>query len=186
MASKNEALRAEGPNESRNDDMRDKIEAGDALPDSQSITSSKTDIEAEPKKTSYKDDYGSTDEHVFSEPKIADYWRNIYEKAQYEGRHRFDPTFTWTAEEEIKLKRKVDWRIITWAWIMFFSLDLNRRNANQAISDDMLPELGMDTNDFNTGQTIFLVSFLCAELPSGLISKKLGKLGCRRFPKDHC
>jgi sugar phosphate permease len=38
----------------------------------------------------------------------------------------------------------------------------------------MLVELGMDTNDFNTGQTIFLVSFLSAELPSGLISKKLG------------
>lgn len=32
----------------------------------------------------------------------------------------------------------------------------------------------MDTNDFNTGQTIFLLSFLAAELPSGLISKKLG------------
>lgn len=38
----------------------------------------------------------------------------------------------------------------------------------------MLPELGMNTNDFNYGQTIFLVSFLAAELPSGLISKKLG------------
>lgn len=32
----------------------------------------------------------------------------------------------------------------------------------------------MDTNDFNYGQTIFLASFLSAELPSGLISKKLG------------
>lgn len=32
----------------------------------------------------------------------------------------------------------------------------------------------MDTNDFNTGQTIFLLSFLAAELPSGLISKKMG------------
>jgi MFS family permease len=43
-----------------------------------------------------------------------------------------------------------------------------------AISDDLLTELGMDTNDFNTGQTIFLLSFLAAELPSGLISKKIG------------
>lgn len=32
----------------------------------------------------------------------------------------------------------------------------------------------MNTNDFNYGQTIFLASFLAAELPSGLISKKLG------------
>lgn len=32
----------------------------------------------------------------------------------------------------------------------------------------------MNTNDFNYGQTIFLASFLFAELPSGLISKKLG------------
>lgn len=132
------------------------------------------DIEAEPQKTSYKDDYGSNPNHVFADPKIAEYWRGVYEKARYEGRHRFDPDLTWTANEEIALKHKVDWRIITWAWIMFFALDLNRRNANQAISDDMLPELGMDTNDFNTGQTIFLVSFLSAELPSGLISKKLG------------
>jgi hypothetical protein len=38
----------------------------------------------------------------------------------------------------------------------------------------MLPEFGMNKNDFNYGQTIFLVSFLSAELPSGLISKKLG------------
>lgn len=63
---------------------------------------------------------------------------------------------------------------MTWCWLMFVALDLNRRNINRAISDDMLPELGMTTNDFNNGQTIFLLSFLAAELPSGLISKKLG------------
>lgn len=63
---------------------------------------------------------------------------------------------------------------MTWCWLMFMALDLNRRNINRAISDDMLPELGMTTNDFNTGQTIFLLSFLAAELPSGLLSKKLG------------
>lgn len=63
---------------------------------------------------------------------------------------------------------------MTWCWMMFLALDLNRRNINRAITDNMLPELGMDTNDFNYGQTIFLLAFLAAELPSGLISKKLG------------
>ncbi|KAF5627646.1 permease [Fusarium tjaetaba] len=113
-------------------------------------------------------------EHPFSDPEVADRWRKVYENAQYENRHRFDPSFTWTAQEEKKLVRKIDFRICLWAWVMFLSLDFHRRNINRAISDNMLPEVGMNTNDFNYGQTIFLVSFLSAELPSGLISKKLG------------
>ncbi|KAK2732808.1 allantoate permease [Colletotrichum kahawae] len=118
--------------------------------------------------------YGSTDEHVFSDPSIAEYWRKVYEKAQYENRHRFDPSYQWSAEEEKKLVRKIDKRIMVWAWVMFCALDLHRRNINRAISDNMLPELGMNTNDYNYGQTIFLLTFLSAELSSGLISKKLG------------
>ncbi|KAK3377438.1 major facilitator superfamily transporter [Podospora didyma] len=120
------------------------------------------------------DGYGSSDEHIFKDPVVADHWRNIYEKASYENRHRFDPEFTWTAEEEKRLVRKIDFRIMLWAWIMFCALDLHRRNINRAISDNMLKEIGMDTNQFNYGQTIFLASFLSAELPSGLVSKKLG------------
>lgn len=53
--------------------------------------------------------------HVFSDPLAAEHWRNVYEKAGYENRHRFDPEFAWTAEDEKKLVRKVDLRIMTWA-----------------------------------------------------------------------
>ncbi|TDZ36221.1 putative transporter [Colletotrichum spinosum] len=133
-------------------------------------TSSVTDVPPPPPPPPY----GSTEEHVFSDPSIADYWRKVYEKAEYENRHRFEPGFQWSAEAEKRLVRKIDKRIMLWAWVMFCALDLHRRNINRAISDNMLPELGMNTNDFNYGQTIFLLSFLSAELPSGLISKKLG------------
>ena len=51
--------------------------------------------------------YGSSDEHVFSDPAVADFWRKRYEKAEYENRHRYDPEFKWTAEEEKALVRKV-------------------------------------------------------------------------------
>ncbi|BCS22362.1 putative transporter [Aspergillus puulaauensis] len=93
---------------------------------------------------------------------------------EYEGIHRWDPDFDWTEEEEKRLIRKVDWRVCTFACITFFALQLDRGNVVQATSDTMLTDLGMDTNDYNTGQTIFYCAFLFAELPSQLISKKLG------------
>jgi hypothetical protein len=52
-------------------------------------------------------DYGSQGGHIFEDEQVASYWRGVYEKATYEGRHRFDPSFKWTAKEEKKLLRKV-------------------------------------------------------------------------------
>ncbi|KAL5117186.1 hypothetical protein ACEQ8H_004874 [Pleosporales sp. CAS-2024a] len=134
---------------------------------SDSATSHQASFEARPKHGSYED-------HAFKDAATAQYWRHIYETAGYEGLEQFDPNYTWTAAEEKRLVRKLDFRITLWAWVMFCALDLNRKNINRAISDNMLKDLKMDTNDFNYGQTIFLSSFLFAELPSGLISKKLG------------
>jgi sugar phosphate permease len=69
---------------------------------------------------------------------------------------------------------QIDWRICSWVCLTFFALQLDRGNITQALSDNMLNDLKLNTNDYNYGQTIFYISFLCAELPSQLISKKLG------------
>lgn len=49
-------------------------------------------------------------EHIFQDPEVAEHYRIVYEKAQYECRHVFDPELTWTEEEEKRLVRKLDWR----------------------------------------------------------------------------
>lgn len=51
--------------------------------------------------------YGSVEPHVFTHPARAEYWRKVYGEAEYECRHRFDPSFRWSRQGEVSVKRKV-------------------------------------------------------------------------------
>ncbi|APA07020.1 hypothetical protein SS1G_04294 [Sclerotinia sclerotiorum 1980 UF-70] len=139
---------------------------GDSLP-----TKNATFVSA----TSDSDEDGSAfAKNPFLDPDVADHWTRIYEKSQYECRHVFDPNFSWTEEEERRLVRRLDWRVCLWACVMFFGLQVDRGNLVQAVADNLLNDLNLTTDEYNLGNNIFLFSFLLAELPSQLVSKKIG------------
>lgn len=64
--------------------------------------------------------------------------------------------------------RKIDLLIMIWAFIMFFSLDLDRSNISQANTDNFLNDLGLTTNDFNLGNTLFKVKSMLYRSTRGL------------------
>ncbi|PBP22182.1 putative allantoate permease protein [Diplocarpon rosae] len=117
---------------------------------------------------------GAYKRNPFLNSDIAEHWATVYEDSQYECRAEFDPTFSWTDEEEKRLVRRLDWRVCLRACVMFFGLQVDRGNLVQAVADNLLSDLNLSTNDYNFGNVIFLLSFLLAELPSQLVSKKIG------------
>jgi hypothetical protein len=51
----------------------------------------------------------------------------------YEGLHRFDPEATWTAEEERRVVRKTDLRLLSWLCLMMLGTYLCLRCLLQQI-----------------------------------------------------
>lgn len=122
-------------------------------------------------KKSFNLDSVATQPSVFDDPnKAPHYWP----RADYENLHRFDKEARWSWREEFAVVKKIDYKIMIWTLIMFFGLEIDRSNLQQALSDNFLGDLGMNTNDYNNGIVVFRFSFLFAELPSQLISKKVG------------
>jgi hypothetical protein len=152
------------------------------------IAKSEVELSGSDTNEHHKPRLAATENITFDSAGLESFYKPI---AKYEGIHRYDPEFEWDPAEERKTVRKVsrltalmleleltihkiDKRICTWVCLMFFALQLDRGNISQALSDNMLKDLHINTNDYNYGQTIFYLCFLSAELPSQLISKKMG------------
>ncbi|KAH6685758.1 major facilitator superfamily transporter [Plectosphaerella plurivora] len=130
-------------------------------------------IRKTPKDDRYDLDAIATQPSIWDSDKLEEY-KELYIHPRWENWSAFDPLARWTWREEAAVRRKVDWKIMAWVCIMFAALNIDRNNINNAVSDNMLDDLGLNRSDYNLGQTIARVGFLVAELPSQLISKRIG------------
>ncbi|ABN68537.2 allantoate permease [Scheffersomyces stipitis CBS 6054] len=110
----------------------------------------------------------------FLDPKVAHYYHTLYEGSEYECRSLYDPDFSWTKREDALVVKKVDGVIALFACILFTGLQIDRGNLSQALSDNFLEDLNLTTNDYNMGNTLFLVCFMMGEIPSSILSKWIG------------
>lgn len=175
----------------------------------------KTTLHQPPSELSGSDDNGyDFEKNPFKDQVVALHWREVYKKSQYECRHVFDSSLTWSEEEEKKLVRKLDYRVCLWA--VSHSSDVSLReefalihpsascsSPSKLIVETLrrqcritcwtilgwTPMVGLirslkrssrlytDTltgQDYNYGNSVFRLAFLVAELPSQLVSKKIG------------
>ncbi|PWY94361.1 putative MFS transporter [Aspergillus sclerotioniger CBS 115572] len=156
-------IRAVTPNPPVDDDLAEPAESPASrsfLTAFTSRTTTKVDLDAI-----------ATTRSVFDDARLAPfYWPH----PQYENRHRFDPTARWTHREERAVRRKTDIKIFLWILVMFFGLNLDRGNLGNASADNLLPDLHINTNDYNNAQNMYRIGFLISEIPSQMIGKRLG------------
>ncbi|KAL5337434.1 major facilitator superfamily domain-containing protein [Aspergillus crustosus] len=121
----------------------------------------------------YDLDATATQPSIWDSDKVEQY-KSLYIHPRWENWSAFDPSFRWTWREERQTRRKVDWTIMLWVCVMFAALNIDRGNISNAVSDNMLDDLNLTQADYNLGQTLGRVGFLVAELPSQIISKRIG------------
>ncbi|KAK2035327.1 major facilitator superfamily transporter [Colletotrichum zoysiae] len=78
-----------------------------------------------------------------------------------------------TDPEEIRLVRKLDWRIMPTLCVMYFLNYVDRNAIAQARLDNLEEDLGMSGTQFNTTVSILFVGYVLMQIPSNMLITRI-------------
>lgn len=97
----------------------------------------------------------------------------LFEEANGSDRST-DGEFTWTPEEEKKVRRKLDRVIVPLSTFLYLLCFLDRVNVGNARIQGMAEDLNLVGVRFNWVTSIFYIVYMFVEVPSNILLKKLG------------
>ncbi|GAB7352530.1 hypothetical protein MBLNU459_g2923t2 [Dothideomycetes sp. NU459] len=80
---------------------------------------------------------------------------------------------SWTAEEERKVVRKLDFSVLPLLTMVFFALQLDRGNIGNALTDNFLKDVGITQYQYNIGQQL-LSAVALGQIPSNILLYRFG------------
>ncbi|GAA5826393.1 hypothetical protein JCM11251_002348 [Rhodosporidiobolus azoricus] len=80
----------------------------------------------------------------------------------------------WTDAEEKAVRRKLDLIVMPLLMLGFFVFQLERGNISSAITDTLFKDVGIDQNQFNTGQGLLYLGIVLLEIPSQIVLQRVG------------
>ncbi|GAA6055296.1 hypothetical protein JCM3770_004825 [Rhodotorula araucariae] len=84
------------------------------------------------------------------------------------------PQKDWTDEEENAVRRKLDFILMPLLMLGFFIFQIERGNISNALTSTLLKDVGIDQDQFNTGQGLLYLGIVLLEIPSQVVLQKVG------------
>ncbi|GAA5851755.1 hypothetical protein JCM8547_001196 [Rhodosporidiobolus lusitaniae] len=84
------------------------------------------------------------------------------------------PQKDWTNAEERAVRRKLDLVIMPLLMLGFFMFQLERGNISNAITSTLFKDVGINQDQFNTGQGLLYLGIVLLEIPSQMVLQKVG------------
>ncbi|KAJ7621858.1 MFS general substrate transporter [Mycena polygramma] len=98
--------------------------------------------------------------------------RSSEDELDFGGDSTLPPPPTLSAEEERKLWRKIDWRLMPILSLMYLMSFLDRGNIGNARLDGLQDQLVLTGNKYNIALTMFFVPYCIFECPANLVLKR--------------